>query len=85
MPAYLIPVNRLSAEALRGVIEEFITRKGTDYGEIEVSLETGFMQVRQKLQTGSAVLVYDDESETTNILPADSPIVIGIRETVEGK
>jgi len=37
MPIYIIPVNKLSAEALHGVIKEFISRDGTDYGEIEAS------------------------------------------------
>jgi uncharacterized protein YheU (UPF0270 family) len=38
MPIHIIPVNKLSPEALQGVIEEFISRDGTDYGEMEVSL-----------------------------------------------
>ncbi len=69
-----IPVNKLSPEALRGVIEEFISRSGTDYGETEVPMETKFGQVKYKLENGSAVLVYDDETETTNIFLADNPI-----------
>ena len=39
MSAIIIPYDQLSIEALKGVIEEFVTRDGTDYGEIEVSLE----------------------------------------------
>lgn len=35
MSVHKIPVHKLSPEALQGVIEEFITRAGTDYGEIE--------------------------------------------------
>ena len=70
-----IPVNRLSPEALRGVIEEFVSRDGTDYGEIEVSRETKFRQVKYKLETGSAVLIFDDETETTNIFLANDPIL----------
>ena len=69
-----IPVNRLSPEALQGVIEEFISRDGTDYGEIEASRETKFRQVKYQLEKGSAVLIYDDETETTNIFLADDPI-----------
>jgi len=70
-----IPVNRLSPEALQGVIEEFVSRDGTDYGEIEVSRETKFRQVKYKLETGSAVLIFDDETETTNIFLANDPIL----------
>ena len=75
MSIQVIPVNQLSAEALRGVIEEFISRNGTDYGETEASMETNFQQVKHKLESGSAVLVFDDEGETTNIFLADDPIL----------
>jgi len=75
MSIHIIPVNKLSAKALRGVIEEFISRNGTDYGEIEASLETNFRQVKYKLENGSAVLIFDDETETTNIFLADDPIL----------
>lgn len=46
MLIYIISVNKLSDEALQGVIEEFISRNGTDYGEIESSMDTNFRQVR---------------------------------------
>ncbi|ESP62660.1 putative cytosolic protein [Smithella sp. ME-1] len=72
---HIIPVNKLSAKALKGLIEEFITRGGTDYGAVEAALETKFKQVKNKLKDGSAVLVFDDETETTNILLADDPIL----------
>jgi len=75
MPIHIIPVNKLSAHALKGVIEEFISRNGTDYGAIEASLETSFMQVKAKLKDRSAVLVFDDETETTNIFLADDPVL----------
>jgi uncharacterized protein YheU (UPF0270 family) len=75
MSVHIIPVNKLSPEALRRVIEEFISRDGTDYGEIEASTETNFRHVNRKLQKGLAVLVFDDETETTNIFLADDPIL----------
>jgi hypothetical protein len=43
MAGLIIPFQDLSPEALRGVVEEFVTRDGTDYGEFEVSLETPSM------------------------------------------
>ena len=74
MSIHRIPVNKLSPEALQGVIEEYIFRDGTDYGEIEASRETNFRQVKYKLENGLAVLIFDDETETTNIFLADDPI-----------
>lgn len=75
MPVHRIPVDRLSPEALRGVIEEFVSRSGTDYGAVEASRETKFSQVKRQLENGSAILIFDDETETTNIFPADDPIL----------
>ena len=75
MSIHIIPVNKLSAKALKGVIEEFISRGGTDYGAVEASMEIKFKQVKDKLKNGLAVLVYDNEMETTNIFLADDPIL----------
>jgi hypothetical protein len=75
MSIYKIPVNKLSPEALRGVIEEFISRDGTDYGEIEVPMETKFRQVKYELESGLAILIFDDEAETTNIFSTDDPVL----------
>lgn len=75
MSFHRIPVNKLSPQALQGVIEEFISRDGTDYGEIEVPVETIFRRVKDKLENGLAVLMFDDETETTNIFWADDPLL----------
>jgi uncharacterized protein len=75
---HIIPVNKLSPDALQGVIEEFISRNGTDYGEIASSLETNFRQVKYKLEIGSAVLVFDDKTKTTNIFLANGPVLKGL-------
>ena len=75
MSVHKIPFNKLSAEALQGVIEEFISRAGTDYGEVEASQETKFRQVKQKLENGLAVLIFDDETETTNIFLTNDPVL----------
>ena len=83
MSIHIIPVNRLSPDALQGVIEEFISREGTDYGEREVSPEASFRQVKHRLEEGLAVLIFDDETETTNIFLADNPILKGIKALTE--
>ena len=57
----IIPHQMLSPEALQGVIEAFVTREGTDYGIQDVSLATKIVQVRQQLDAGTAVLVYDED------------------------
>lgn len=75
MTALKIPYDQLSPEALHGVIEEFVTRDGTDYGEIEISLEAKISQVLSQLKSEKAVIVFDQESETCNILNSDDPMV----------
>jgi len=65
----IIPYQMLSPEALRGVIEAFITREGTDYGAQEVALDTKVMQVLPQLDAGTAVLVYDEATESCTIQP----------------
>ncbi len=64
----IIGSEQLSADALQGVIEEFITREGTDYGEIEYSLAEKVNQVRAQLQTKAVQIVFDLRSETCTIM-----------------
>ena len=85
MSIHIIPVNKLSSKALQGVIEEFISRDGTDYGEIEASPETNLKQVKYKLEKGSAILVFDDETGTTNIFLADNPILKKINTNLDSE
>jgi uncharacterized protein YheU (UPF0270 family) len=61
----------LSDDALRGMIEEFVTRDGTDYGEQEVSLEERVEEVREQILTGKALIMFDSKTETTTIIPAE--------------
>ena len=51
----VIPHRELSPEALRGVMESFVLREGTDYGEREVSLEQKVAQVLRQLERGEPV------------------------------
>lgn len=80
MKALIIPHDQLSSEALNGVVEEFVTRDGTDYGEQEVPLETKKAQVLAQLRSGHAVIIFDPESETCNIMRRDDPALKRIRE-----
>jgi uncharacterized protein len=64
----IIPYKNLSKEALRGVIEEFVTRDGTDYGIVETDLEQKIDRVLRQLRKGDVFIVYDEMAETTNIL-----------------
>ncbi len=67
----VIPHHRLSAGALTGLIEEFVTRDGTDSGYTRGSLTENVAMVRRQLDRGEAVIVFDDITKTCNIVPAD--------------
>lgn len=67
----LIPHGELSPEALHGLIEDFVTRDGTDYGESEVPLGVKCAQVLRQLKSGVARIVFNEEDETFTILPTD--------------
>jgi uncharacterized protein len=67
----IIPVEKLSQEALQGVIEEFVTRDGTDYGLVEMALEQKIEMVLRQLRRGDAFIVYDEATMTTNIVLKD--------------
>lgn len=72
----IIPYEKLSPEALQGLIEEFVTRDGTDSGYTQKSLEENVEMVRNQLRRGEAVIVYDETSETANIVSKDSLLKI---------
>lgn len=62
-----IPWRKLSEEALTAVIEEFVTREGTEYGAKEYSLAEKVAQVRAQLHGGKLGLGYDPESGTCQL------------------
>ena len=60
-----IPHRRLSPAALRAVVEEFVTRDGTDHSSIERRIEL----VLGQLDSGSVELHFEQETATCNVLP----------------
>lgn len=63
-----IPPALLSTEILRSVVEEFVTREGTDYGIHEYSLDEKVLQVLEQLKKGEAVIQFDQRTESVNII-----------------
>lgn len=62
-----IPHAELSADALRGVIDNFILREGTDYGDKAVSHDDKVAQVLLQLERNEARILFD---------PLDSSVTI---------
>ncbi len=60
----------LRPRALRGLVEEFVTRDGTDYGAVERSVEDKIARVEAQLASGEVRIVFDPETESANIVLA---------------
>ena len=65
----IIPWQELDTEILNSVIEAFVLREGTDYGEQDGSLEQKVDDVRRQLKSGDILLVWSELHETLNIMP----------------
>ena len=70
----VVAAEELSPAALRGIVEEYVTREGTDYGAGDWSLEDKVAQVYQQLDRGEARIVFDLELESASIVAVkDTP------------
>ena len=63
-----VPHRELSPEALRGLVESFVLREGTDYGAREFSLDQKVAHVLRQLDEGDAQVLFDPESESVQIV-----------------
>jgi len=64
----IIPHDQLSPDALEGLIEEYVTRDGTDYGAEEISLAERIVQVKRLLASGEAVILFSEGKGACNIV-----------------
>lgn len=64
----VVPYTELAPELLHAVIESYVLREGTDYGEKEFSLEDKVAHVIKQLKRGDAQIVFDPETETVSIV-----------------
>ena len=67
----IIPYEKLSPEALKGIIVEFVTRPGTDTGYTKGSLELNVDMVMRQLKHGDIFVVFDEATQTANIVPKE--------------
>ncbi len=64
----VVPHTELTSELLRAVIESFVLREGTDYGEHELSLDEKVARVVTQLERGDANIVFDPDTESVAIV-----------------
>jgi uncharacterized protein len=67
-----VPYGELPADSLNAVIESFVLREGTDYGEREFSLRDKVARVVSQLKKGEAKIVFDPATESVTILVRQS-------------
>ena len=61
----------LSEDVLRGLVEAFVLREGTDYGPHEHSLDSKVNEVLASVRTGEVVITYDPDTATINLRLAE--------------
>jgi len=66
-----VPYDRLTPDALDGIIEEFVSREGTDYGDYDYSFDDKKDQVRAQIRRGQVVILFDPVGETCQLAMAD--------------
>lgn len=64
----LIPWRDLAADTLDALIESFVLREGTDYGDAEVPLAVKVAQVRELITRGEVLIVYSELHESVDLL-----------------
>jgi uncharacterized protein YheU (UPF0270 family) len=67
-----VPHTELAPQTLRAVIESFVLREGTDYGERDVSFERKVSDVMRQLERDEATILYDPETDSIDIVTRGS-------------
>ena len=64
----IIPFEQLDKDTLYNLIESYVLREGTDYGEQEFSIQSKVAQVSQQLKTGEAMVFFSELHESVTII-----------------
>ena len=64
----VVPYTELAPDVLHAVVESYVLREGTDYGEREFSLADKVAHVISRLERGEAQIVFDPESASVGIV-----------------
>lgn len=67
----IIPYTELDTDTLNSLVQSFILREGTDYGNNEVSLDNKTRQILEQIYSNKIVIVYSELHETCDLVPAN--------------
>jgi hypothetical protein len=68
----VVPYTELPPDLLHAVVESFVLREGTDYGEKELTLEAKVARVIAQLKRGEVKIIFDPESDSVTLIPGRS-------------
>lgn len=74
----IIPLDSFDSQVLSAVIEEMVTRDGTDYGEVELSVDDKCEQVLHLLRDKTLFISFDSATETCNLIDAPAARELGL-------
>ncbi len=72
----IIPWQHIEQDTLTNLVSEFVSRDGTDNG-FDLSLEKRVEQVFRQLKSGEAVITFDAETDSVNIIPKADASALG--------
>ncbi|MEL0659726.1 YheU family protein [Psychromonas arctica] len=63
-----IPYQQLDETTLNNLIEQYILREGTDYGEVEFSLQEKTLQITQQIKNEEIYIMYSELNESVTLV-----------------
>lgn len=67
----IIPWQQVPVATLDNLLQEYASRDGTDYGQVETTLADKVEQLKQQLLKGKVVIVYSELHESVNLMLAE--------------
>ena len=64
----LIPYQQLDEITLNNLIEQYILREGTDYGEVEFSLQEKTQQILLQIKNKDIHIIYSELEESVTLI-----------------
>ena len=66
-----VPMQRLAPQVLENLLQEYASRDGTDYGEVELTLAEKTGNLRRQLEEGDISILYNLETEQWDLVTAE--------------
>lgn len=64
----LIPYQQLDQMTLNNLIEQYVLREGTDYGEVELSLQQKTQQILLQIKNNKIHILYSELEESVTLV-----------------